>query len=119
MLLETLILLLPVFTVLPKSFSSHLNGIFGSSDHMVLERRIQFVEIAAPPPNTHDQIRVLSGVFLRVNELFAVDGVYLELVSANQNKALDKARNLFDAIRIAEGRVMDLSRERAAVGDSF
>ena len=86
---------------------------------MVLVADVELVEVAAPAPNAYDEVGVVFGVLLRVEQTVAVDGVELHLMSTEIDESLDEHGNLLFALVVAEDCVVNLHGEGAAVGDAL
>lgn len=82
---------------------------------MLLILLIQFDEVTAPTPYPDDQIPVRFRVRLRVRQHVAVDGVQLQLVTAQTDKCHYQLCTLFDFLFVTEYAVVQLHGERAAV----
>ncbi len=61
---------------------------FDPVDHMVLATFVQFDENSRPAPDAHDQVAVPLGMHLGVEQLFAADGIELQLVAAQGDVGL-------------------------------
>ena len=86
---------------------------------MVLIFTVQLDEVGTPAPDAYDQLAVLLGMLLCCLEYLGVNGIELQLVSAQLNKGFDKGGNLMDAFgRIKHGSGK-FQRERAAVDGAF
>lgn len=94
-----------------------LNRVFHTSDDVVLIFDIQLVEVAAPAPYAHNEVRIILGVLLCIQQPLAIDGIELQLVTAEEDKAFDKHGDLFDTDVVSQYRVVDLKGERPAVDD--
>ena len=88
---------------------------FDPVDHMVLVTFVQFDEIAAPAPDAHDQVAVPLGMHLGVEQLFAADGIELQLVAAQGDVGLDEHAQFADALLVVEDRLVELEGQRPAV----
>ena len=88
---------------------------FDPVDHMVLVTFVQFDEIAAPAPDAHDQVAVPLGMHLGVEQLFAADGIELQLVAAQGDVGLDEHSQFADALLVVENRLVELEGQRPTV----
>lgn len=79
---------------------------------MILVLYIELVEVAAPPPYPHDEIFMILGVLLRVEQAIAVDRVQLQLMPAALHEQLDEPRDFLRSLIVAEEGVVENSRVR-------
>lgn len=84
---------------------------------MVLIFNVQLIEIAAPSPNTNDQIRVVFGVRLRVEKPLAIQRIDLQLMSAEFDENFYQQRRFLYTHIVSEHAVVQLDRQRTAVYD--
>jgi hypothetical protein len=75
----------------------------------------QFAEIAAPAPNTDDQIRVLLRMFTRIQKGYGAQAVDLQLLTAQPGKAVHQHGDFFDPLRVTKDRIGQFDRYRAAI----
>ena len=86
---------------------------------MVLITYIKLVEVPAPAPNAYDEVGVIFGMLLSIEQAVAVDRVELHLMSATIDECLDQHGSFALTLLVAEHRVMDLHGKGAAVGDAL
>ena len=82
---------------------------------MFLIGKVKLVEVAAPAPDTHNEVGVIFGVLLGIEQARAIDRIELKLMTAELYEGFDELCSFFDALVVAENGVVKLKCERTAV----
>lgn len=86
---------------------------------MILIALIQLDKISAPAPDAHNQVAVVFGMLLRVQQALPIHGIQLQLMPAAPDKQLHQLGDLGNRFVLHEYAVRKLYRQRAAVDGTF
>ena len=84
---------------------------------MVLITFVKLDKIAAPSPDTDNQVSVQFRMLLGVKQLFSVEGVQLQLVAALADVVADEHRKLLDGLVVAEDALIKFDGQWSSVDD--
>ena len=84
-------------------------------DQMILVFPVKLDEICAPAPDPDDQIRIVLGVFLSVDEPLPVHRIELKLMTPENHELPNERCDGFDPLFGIKDRRMELHRQRSAV----
>ena len=101
----------------PALFCALSKGEFCPANDMILKDHIKLVEIAAPSPYPDNEVGILFRMLLCIQQTVTVDGINLDLMTAQVNEGFDELCNFAFPVIITEYGIMNFDGKRAAIDD--
>ena len=87
----------------------------GTADYVILVCHVKLVEISAPAPNSYDEIFMIFGMLLRIEQNLSVYRIDLKLMSAKVDKCFNESGYLLYSVLVSKGILVHFHSERTAV----